>query len=65
MIGEEIFKLVLNKNYTMGFDLYDENNGNYSLGVITELKKQFEVRRTGKFLRVVDVGYSCVVKVVK
>lgn len=65
MRGKEIFELVFDKNYKMGFDDYDENNGKFSIGVIEEPKKQFEVKRAGKFLRVVDIGYSYIVEVVK
>lgn len=69
-VSKNTFKLVLDKNfkcekYIAGFDPYDENSESYSLSVVTKPKKQFRVRRVRGFLRIVDIGYSHIVKIVK
>lgn len=63
-VRETTFKLIFNGDYIMGYDPYEENSKS-SLGVISTPKKEWGIKKIRGFKRVVELGWTYNVKIVK
>ena len=67
MIGKdkEIFKLTFDSKYIMGYDPYNEDLNPISVGVTSKPKKEWGIKKIRGFKRVVELGWSYNVEILK
>lgn len=66
MRNKETFKIILPKDrYVVGFDPYNENSNSFSVGVMTKPKQEFGIKKIRGFRRVVSIGWSYIVELIK